>query len=590
MKKSLLILPLAAALALSSCSKDEPFDKEGVASGNDGQFLAVSIVPNTDGGTRYEDATGAKFEDGSKTENEVKGVRIYFFNTSGDAVSIKKNSSANYYDIPSEVINEAGFGGPNHSQTVEKTINAVVIVESGEKLPAQIVAIVNPHIADLGTGSISWPALKDKVDNFAQLANSQDSLFVMVNSVFADGNSIVATTTVTPSNYAKTKELALQNPVEIFVERNVAKVRVAAAESMQRITDNNMFPVYRKVDGAEVPYKIGKENEEKEVYVKFGGWDVTATLPYAYISKHIIASWPATKLGPNTTWNAPDYHRSYWADVCNGGTGRSNNNQYFSFADDTKFKATKFDGKEYVYCNENAERTGEYGIQATKVLIKGQLCDGTGAPLTLTEYAGNRIIDDTEFSGLKARYLLMLKGNRAQMPWKAIKNDDNTTSYKEISAEDIAFITATQANGLNEDKSGTYYVYPCLTDEAKTYTWYSKVTENGTNVTVDPADIITDLSTIDADLKDLSRAKIWNTGWTYYYADIQHIGTSVGVVRNHIYDINLTKIYGLGTPVYDPDEVIIPEKPQNEDTFVAAEINILSWRVVNSDVELDWND
>ena len=60
-------------------------------------------------------------------------------------------------------------------------------------------------------------------------------------------------------------------------------------------------------------------------------------------------------------------------------------------------------------------------------------------------------------------------------------------------------------------------------------------------------------------------------------------------MRNHIYDANITKLTGLGTPVYNPDEIIYPEKPiDDEETFIAAQINILSWRIVKNDVELDW--
>ena len=54
-----------------------------------------------------------------------------------------------------------------------------------------------------------------------------------------------------------------------------------------------------------------------------------------------------------------------------------------------------------------------------------------------------------------------------------------------------------------------------------------------------------------------------------------------GVVRNHIYAINVTKIAGLGTPVYNPDEIIYPETPEENEHYIAAQINILSWRVVD---------
>ena len=50
----------------------------------------------------------------------------------------------------------------------------------------------------------------------------------------------------------------------------------------------------------------------------------------------------------------------------------------------------------------------------------------------------------------------------------------------------------------------------------------------------------------------------------------------------------MTKIAGLGTPVYDPDQVIYPEKPDDNDHYIAAEIDILSWRIVENNYELKW--
>lgn len=90
----------------------------------------------------------------------------------------------------------------------------------------------------------------------------------------------------------------------------------------------------------------------------------------------------------------------------------------------------------------------------------------------------------------------------------------------------------------------------------------------------------------------MDRALVWNSGMTYYYYEIIHNGVgdnaTKGVVRNHIYDTKVTKIAGLGTPVYDPDMSIYPEKPDPNDHYIAAQINILSWRIVKNDYVLEW--
>jgi hypothetical protein len=92
-------------------------------------------------------------------------------------------------------------------------------------------------------------------------------------------------------------------------------------------------------------------------------------------------------------------------------------------------------------------------------------------------------------------------------------------------------------------------------------------------------------------LSNLGTAWCWNGGAAYFYVDIEHFGAepqNVGIVRNNIYELSISKISGLGTPVYDPDEDIVPEKtPEEPSSFVAARINILKWKIVNQNVTLD---
>lgn len=80
---------------------------------------------------------------------------------------------------------------------------------------------------------------------------------------------------------------------------------------------------------------------------------------------------------------------------------------------------------------------------------------------------------------------------------------------------------------------------------------------------------------------------VWNDGMTYYNATITHLGAAgksgeIGVVRNHIYDLGISKIAGLGTPVVEGDAAINKTEVVSEKSFVAATINIHSWRLVNN--------
>lgn len=58
-----------------------------------------------------------------------------------------------------------------------------------------------------------------------------------------------------------------------------------------------------------------------------------------------------------------------------------------------------------------------------------------------------------------------------------------------------------------------------------------------------------------------------------------------GVVRNHIYDLTINKITGLGTGIGDINQPIVPPT-ENEQYYISTRLNILKWRVVNQSVDL----
>lgn len=80
----------------------------------------------------------------------------------------------------------------------------------------------------------------------------------------------------------------------------------------------------------------------------------------------------------------------------------------------------------------------------------------------------------------------------------------------------------------------------------------------------------------------------WTDGKCYYYVNVEHFGPdvyNVGIVRNHWYNLTVNSIQGLGTPVFNPDEDIDPDKPEEENYFVAAEVKILKWKMVSQNID-----
>ena len=52
--------------------------------------------------------------------------------------------------------------------------------------------------------------------------------------------------------------------------------------------------------------------------------------------------------------------------------------------------------------------------------------------------------------------------------------------------------------------------------------------------------------------------------------------------------MNITKISGLGTPVFDKDiEFDDPDRPKDVNSYVAAEVRILSWKVVKNEYNVE---
>lgn len=333
-----------------------------------------------------------------------------------------------------------------------------------------------------------------------------------------------------------------------------------------------------------------ENNVTKEIYVKFLGWNTTAVSNRSRLVKEINPGWSATLFGAGATpWNWSDYCRCFWAINANNVSY-----EYGAFVPDTeskqidgnKFQAqakTKFDGKDWVYVNENASpyasdittSTGGDASTPTKVIISAQLVDKDGNALEFAEYGSTR----TTIDGLKDLF-----ANNCGLYKK--ETVDGAIKFVKITPEELTVKTATAAGETSTadgkpdiTEPGRYKSYVQLaTDEDGK--WYASNAENATAITAAAAN---------EQLKKLGSAKVWKNGYTYYYFDINHFGNKIGVVRNHIYDATITKLAGLGTPVYDPEEVIYPEKPdESDDTFIAARINILSWRVVNSNVVLDW--
>ena len=556
-------MSVLASLFITGCSQEE------IAPGgeNNGEattsYLAVNLVSSDVTGTRA--ASG--YEDGSTVENKVTKVRFYFFNGTGGAALVKRNgdSYVNYYDWTRDINQK----DDNDDNDIESILSATIVINTVEqdKLPTMIAAVVNPTITDNKSRALS--DLKEHYANYATTSLTSEGSFVMYNAVYAANNTDVSATSIKPENLQSTEANAKANPVTIYVERNVAKVSVEIAAGFNET--NNRLALKQIVNK-------GQENEQEEdlkingnqVYLELAGWDLTAESSEGRLIKKINPKWQGT------WWNGT--RRSFWAI---NSMREDNKNVYGNYNVINNPFTTA------LYTNENAQKAdidpieGHKNLNNTKVILKGKLCDADGNAYTIVRHLGTYFMDDpATFSELKKSILTQLALSKQY--YFAVKEGDIEVRRDPMTADDID-IVAVEKQETEEESKNNCYVYAQLSTAGKAKTWYASNSQE--------AQPITNSETMNEELKKedvVAWALVWKTGMTYYYYDIKHLNDMVGVVRNHVYKTKVTKIAGLGTPVFNPELPIYPEQPGKNENYIAAEIDILSWRIVSNNYELEW--
>lgn len=565
MKRNLLFMSVLASLFLVGCSQKEIVPGgEDNGKGSGSSFINVNLVS-------YGNGTRAisPYEDGTDEENKVTKVRFYFFTETGGPANVKLNGSSyvNYYDwTPGK--NDVN---PGSNPDIEKKLSATIVIRTpaGDQVPQRIAAVLNPTE---NAKSRSLSELQSVAADYANGNFTREGQFVMFNSVYAEGSDEIVTQPILAKNLCTTEADAKDNPVTLYVERSVAKVSLGFGD----LLDSNHRMQIKDKDGNAVKVP-GVDGQQINVYLEIKGWGLTAETDKGRLVKKIDASWDGN-------WWKGSY-RSFWAINAENAA-----NQYHKYTDIPEMDWTT---PPHLYTNENAGQLAGKQLNKTKFIINGNICDENGNALTLVRHLGVHFADVTSssdenenFKSLKNSILKRLEasGKKYYVKETTGESDNALTTFRQIDAGDIKIVKADQKT--QEDSNNNCYVYAQLTDAAANLIWYTNNEPSVENPTASASDINNALKNKDV----VDWGLVWNSGMTYYYDEIKHITDSkmTGVVRNHIYKVNITKIAGLGTPVYDPEEVIYPEKPEKNDHYIAAEIKILSWRVVTDNYELEW--
>lgn len=564
------LFPLAcAALMMTACATDNDENGGGTKPAGDAQYLAVNIMNVGTTPTGRGSSTDPDYADGTTAENQINKVRFYFFNADGSPYTlVRTDETTTGTDVnwlEQKTITPITEGS---ASSVDKILNTVLVIKgSTAAAPAKMVTVINPGTLNTTTiksdGVVTLSELCDGLHDtkfYDTPISGSISDFVMTNSAYLEAGRKVCPSLV--SGHVETSDVdAKANPVDIYVERVAAKVSTELTDANFEVgtAANWGLGLYKTKDPV---YTYGANTE---IYAVIDGWGVADENEKAMVVKQISDSWTNDNIGINP-WNTADYHRCFWESMMPNATGTSiYSNVNHAFKD---YKANITTGIKYTLPNTAAaatEYTDKKENNMTKFLVAATLKyqDAAGAwhNAEVCKYRG------VEYLGIEN-----LKEAVATAYNKYYKKVG--TDYKELEADDIDFSTTSTTTTLKD-----YQVVPTL---APTVTEvYQKTATGGYNDVTAAAK---------AEIEKFT-AEVRKDGKAYYYIPINHLGkpgsvAECGVVRNHWYKVTLNSIKGLGTPVYDETKKIDPTTPEDNDTYLAARVNVLQWRVVSQTVNL----
>ena len=590
------VLASALMLVVASCSSEDVAGGDAQNGKGTTSFLAVNIenVGSAPASRSYPQGDGT-YEDGTEAESKINNVRFYFFNGDGTPYLLGNNGSekqpVNFLDQKVET------AGNDHDHTAEIKTKAMLVLKGETKaVPASVIAVINPAALDnstLHSGTMTLSELRTSATG--SKFNDKTEGFVMSNSVYESAGQDVCSTPVANHVFA-TSEAALKQPVDIYVERVNAKVNARIDATYKR--DGETTPAWTK-NTEEGQYKdkyqikvgdievttyedtrsltASSTTKKYPVYAVVQGWQLADANGKAEVCKQIKTSWYAGDLGINP-WTTSDYHRCFWSKSVPFNTGEVEgvNRPVNPKFEDIKQSLSDEFSTTPVYTLPNTPdevvtnpKTSLNNL--TKLIVAAKLVyqdeDGSYKTAKVCQYRGITYLEEEA-----------VKKNIVSGFQKYLKKTTTTTGdvYNPIEPSDITFKTVSSSSTVKD-----YEVVATLASTVgELY-----VKDGETTYKTVKKDVV------NAELEK-EEAQVRPDGFTYYYTPIQHLGEAgklgeYGIVRNHSYQVTIRNIKGFGTPVYDPKKEIDPMIPSDDNTYLAASIKVLSWRVVSSTVDLD---
>ena len=599
MKKNTMfssVLASALMLVVASCSSEDVAGVDAQNGKGTTSYLAVNIenVGSAPASRSSYNQGNGTYEDGSEAERKINNVRFYFFNGDGTPyLLVNDDPQKTPVNFLERELGTDDMVGNDHDHTAEIKTKAMLVLKGETKaVPASVIAVINPAALDnstLHSGTMTLSELRTSATG--SKFNDKTEGFVMSNSVYESAGQDVCSTPVANSVF-DTADKALSEPVDIYVERVNAKVNAKIDADYQRTGETekawtkNGDKYQIQVGSIDVTTYDEKTNatpttDTYPVYAVVQGWQLADANGKAELCKQINTSWYAGELGISP-WTTSDYHRCFWSKsvpFTSGAQAGANHPLNPTFKSITQSLSDAFSNTP-VYTLPNtpdkvvknpktSDNTLTKLIVAAKLVYKDK--NNTYHPAQVCQYRGLTYLGEEavkkQIVGGFARYFKKTTTGGGDV-------------YKSIEASDIAFKTVVPGSPESSEVKNYEVVATLASTVGDLYV------KNGDAWTIASKD------DVNAALAKETAQVRSTDGATYYYTPIKHLGEAgklgeYGIVRNHSYQVTIQNIKGFGTPVYDPNKEIDPMIPSDENTYLAASIKVLSWRVVSSNVDLD---
>ena len=608
---------MLACSAMVACTNEDPIDNGSENGGKAEAYMAIRLVNAN--GTQSRGSDG-NFEYGTEEENNVATTTFYFFKANGDAqecvtrtlswTTNTENPAGNIEKVSDVVI---ALSGKNKAQATVENYSSVIAVLNEPTTSAMQGMSKSEVEACLQANTA---AVLDQGTTNAHIQNASGD-FIMSNSTYVASDAAVIATTITEENILReapeNDPATFENAVTIYVERLAAKVRVGLNNNL---SDEITLETIAATETAAAK-DVEVNGEDAELTIKILGWGLNATAKKSHIVKQINATWETEDTGLGFGWiGATNTYRTFWGKSFNYGLTSVVYPKNFEAASSSATNKTEANGTDATtqplnyfswnelastmggveYCAENTNtaevlmQEGIFHSAVTHILVKAQITNlkignvNTVNPTLYRYYS--KLYTDADF---KARVM-------SEVNYPVYTNNDGT----------ITKVDWTQYLTVTNKYDGKVTLTFTMPEDA---TWFTdKEGKTAYDATTNP--IATRLAALDNDGDAVPNegpiADCYNQGMMYYNVPIEHLrggkyayeanedGAEVltvkeadyGVVRNHLYNLTINKVENLGKAVFDPYEDIIPPTSSGQTYYLGAQINILSWKVVNQGVDL----